>query len=111
MNKQETLLKMLALVSEGTGVLTAGEIHPDIPTIHDVGDNEGRRLKTDGEVRHLGFGYFSARVGNDKVGFDGGGAMRRVDDADWSWCPYTGPVVETGYDLDAAREAILELMA
>jgi hypothetical protein len=118
----EALVKMLVHLDEGTAVLTGREIHPDIPTIHDVGHQEGRRLRTDGEVKHLGFGCFVARVSEDRVSFDGGGAMYHAESTEeqkerWSygfgWTLYRGPrayIEKTGYDFDAVTKAVVELL-
>lgn len=99
---QTALQEMQDYLTRGTAVLTAGEIHPDLPTIHDVGP--GRRINTP-EPKHLGFGMFKA----GDYGFDGGGAMQRSET--FSWCPFTGPEIEsTGYDLQAAQAAVRDLL-
>lgn len=107
----EALGEMLARLETGEGaVLVAGKVHDDLPTIQEVSHREGARLKTDGEVQHHGFGLFSAKVGDEKISFDGGGAMRRADT--FSWCPLIASVDQLaamGYDLDAAKAAIVEL--
>ena len=70
---RQHLEKMLDLVTRGRAVLTAAEIHPDIPTTTDVGPR--RRLNTPEPVRHLGYGLFKA----GDFAFDGGGAMTPFD--------------------------------
>ena len=115
MNRQEAYNQMMATLLDGRGVLTAGEIHPGILVIHDVGNHDGSRLKTSGEVRHQGFGYFAAETENGSVDFCGGGALSRVTEEDgdhaFSWCRFTGNIADTGYDFDAAKVAVRELIA
>lgn len=100
---RDALRKMLETLEDGTAVLTAGEIHEDIPTIDDVGP--GRRIDAPEPVRHLGFGLF--RTG--EYSFNAGGAMNRAEG--FSWTKLTGPDVEAlGYDVTAARAAVRELL-
>lgn len=112
MTKQEAFDKMLRFLATGTGILTSSEIHPDIPTVHDVG-NRGHRLQTAGPTTHLGFGFFEAKTENGKVSFDGGGAMYRVKDenGNWlfSWTALKGNVDDLGYHFGKAISAIGEL--
>ncbi len=111
MTDAEALADMLKIVEEGGAVLTAGEIHDDIPTIHGVSHHEGARLHTDDEVRHLGWGFFLAMVGGEKISFDAGGAMRRAET--FSWSPLIASaeaLAAMGYDMDAARAAISGLV-
>ena len=104
--------KMLETLSETTGVLTSNQIHPDIPTIHQVGHREGCHLRCDTEVRHCGFGLFVAEVGGKRFTFDGGAAMHRCDGFSWTPLRFDVPgLVELGYDVDAVRAALNELLA
>lgn len=105
---REHLQSMLNRVSEGDAVLTAGEIHPDIPTIHNVGHRDGQRINVGAEVRHAGFGCFIADSPLGRISFDGGGAMQRAPS--FSWTPLSGPVAEYGYDFDAAQTALESLL-
>jgi len=108
MDDRKDLEAMLDCLDNGRGVLTAGEIHEDIPTVHDVSHRPGTRLQTAGEVRHLGMGYFTAKTTNGEVNFDGGGAMRRSKS--FSWCPFTGQIEDTGYCLVTVRIAVDQLL-
>ncbi len=107
----EALGEMLARLESGEGaVLVAGKVHADLPTIQCVSHPEGARLHTDGEVRHAGLGLFLAKVGHKDIRFDGGGAMYRADT--FSWCPLiasTDQLAAMGYDIEAAKAAIVEL--
>ena len=116
--RQEALRYMLASLQEAGGVLTAGTIHADIPTIHDVGHREGVRLRSTVPIVHKGFGLFMgiAPDGN-KFSFDGGGAMFRSDE-DWpigiSWtdlrCSFE-TAKSMGYDRAKAKAALEQLLA
>lgn len=116
MNKQEAYEYMLKVLDGGNGVLTAGEIHPDIPLIHDVGQREGQRLQSATPVKHCGWGLFTATTTSGGLSFDGGGAMYRATDEDgkhaFSWTvlrAYAQVQQELGYDAAAVRAAIEEL--
>jgi hypothetical protein len=103
---------MLASLNATTGVLTAHEIHPDIPTIHEVGHHNGCRLKCDTPVRHCGWGFFQAEVSGKSFSFDGGGAMMRSDSFSWTPLRFDKPGLGAlGYDLDAVRTALEELIS
>lgn len=111
MTDAEALQGMLELVDKGRAVLVTGKLHDDLPTIQEVSHHEGARLKTTTEVNHAGFGLFTAKVDDQTICFDGGGAMRRGDS--FSWCPLTASteaLAAMGYDLGAARAAINELI-
>ena len=105
---REVLGRMLGLVQDGEAVATAGEIHPDIPTIHDIG--KSGKIRTVGEVKHVGFGCFKAYMGEglSDLTFLGGGALYHDGDH-WAWCPIGGPAAEAGYDFAAAEAAIIEI--
>lgn len=106
----EAYQKLLDEVRGGGAVLTGGAIHPDIPTIHDVGHQGGKRLKSLDEVRHLGFGFFEGNTPSGKFSFDAGGAMRH--EADFSWTPLRadpGVLSDLGYDLGRVERALVEL--
>lgn len=93
-------------LSVGKGVLTAGKVHDDIPTIHQVGP--GSRIDTGARVEHQGFG--SMKAGNFR--FYAGGSMYDRDVC--SWTPFytiTGESVGEVYDLEAAKAAVEELLA
>lgn len=108
---KEAYRKMLDSMSSTVGVLTSHEVHPDIPTIHQVGQRDGCRLKCDTEVRHAGWGLFLAKVGGKQFSFDGGGAMMRCESFSWSPLRFDTPgFAELGYDLAAVRAALEELM-
>jgi len=113
--RQDALAEMLRRVKDGRAVLTAGEIHPDIPRIHDVGHRDGCRLQTSTQVGHHGFGFFSAKVNGDLISFDAGGAMNRATDGEkysFSWTDLRASAAALdalGYDLDAAQRALEHL--
>jgi hypothetical protein len=114
---QEAYQRMLELLDQGLGVLTGGEIHPDIPTIQDISHRDGVRLQCLKEVRHIVLGLFKGETASGEFSFDGGGAMRRVtDDEDnylFAFTPLHAERVvleELGYDAEAVRQAIEELI-
>ena len=112
MTDKEAYVKMLETLSATTGVLTATEIHPDIPTVHDISHREGCRLRCDTELRHAGFGLFLAEVGGKRFSFDGGGAMIRAETFSWTPLRFDKPgLAELGYDVEAVRAALAELAA
>ena len=109
---KEAYQKMLDGLSSTVGVLTSHEIHSDIPTIQQVGHRDGCRLRCDAEVRHAGWGLFLAEVKGKKFSFDGGGAMKRCDGFSWTPLRFDKPgLADLGYDADAVRRALEELMA
>lgn len=120
MHKMAALEAMAKRLGTGDGVATAGEIHPDIPTINDIGHREASRLRTTTEVKHCGYGFFKANTPAGEVQFDGGGMMRRATDGStgehvFSWTPiYTGGNVEIlraiGYNIEAVQAALAELI-
>lgn len=107
--------KLLNLVNEGQAILTAGKLHPDIPTIHDVGNRDSQHLKTDSPVEHCGFGLFIAKVGEAEISFDGGGAMNREEDGagtrySWTLLRARAEQLEAlNYDLEKVRAALSTL--
>jgi len=109
MDKREAFEKMLEILEQGDGVLTAPAIHPDIPTIDDVGNNTGRRIRTLTEVRHCGFGLFMAETPHGSISFDGGGAMSRCEE--FSFTPLRvrepGALAWMGYDAERAKAAVV----
>jgi hypothetical protein len=110
--EKEGIQKMLATLSPTTGVLTSSEIHPAIPLIHEVGHREGCRLLCDTPVRHCGWGLFVAEVSGKKFSFDGGGAMRRCNGFSWTPLRFDEPgFEELGYDVNAVRAALEQLLA
>ena len=112
MTDQEAYAAMLETLNGTTGVLTSQHVHPDIPTIHEVGCRDKCRLRCDTEVRHAGWGLFLAEVGGKQLSFDGGGAMRRGDTFSWTPLRFDTPgFAELGYDAGAVRAALEELTA
>jgi len=98
----------------GVGVLTAGEIDPAIPMIHDVGTRDGHRLRATGEVVHCGFGFFKGSTSAGEFSFDGGGAMNELPAPGCGWTVLRadpGVLDELGYDMDAVRAALERLAA
>jgi len=124
MTAQEAYQQMLDRVNDGGAVLTTSGVHPDIPTIDEVGTRNGQRLQCTTEVRHCGFGLFMAGTPSGQFCFDGGGAMQRAqdDDGNWqfSWCPLTAKsadyakfddiLSDLGYDRQAVKVALESLI-
>jgi len=112
MTDKEAYAKMLETLTATAGVLTATQIHPDIPTIHDISHRQGCRLRCTTEVRHAGWGLFVAEIGGKRFSFDGGGAMRRSETFSWTPLRFDAPALaELGYDVEAVRAALTELAA
>ena len=112
MTEKEAYQKMLDTLNATTGVLTSTTVHKDIPLIHEVGHREGCRLKSDTPVRHCGWGLFMAEVKGKKFSFDGGGAMYRSNGFSWTPLRFDEPGFEDlGYDAEAVRKALEELLA
>ena len=112
MTDKQAYAAMLEALSGTTGVLTSHEVHPDIPTVHQVGHREGCRLKCDTEVRHAGWGLFLAEIGGTRLSFDGGGAMHRSEGFSWTPLRCDAPCFEAlGYDVAAVRAALEALLA
>lgn len=111
MNKTDLQI-LLDHVNQGTAVLTAGRIHENIPTIHDVSHRDGARLKTDSEVGHFGFGHFEALVGTQNVAFAGGGLMNRTESFSWTVLRANPNQLHVmGYDLAEVKDALVELIS
>jgi len=117
MNRTEALQEMLEMLDRTGGVLTAGEIHPDVPTIHDVGNRDGQRLKSTVPVEHKGFGLFMGMTPNgEKFSFDGGGAMYRSEEPYPEGISFTAlrcsfeAAKSMGYNREKARTAIEGLL-
>lgn len=86
----------------GVGVLTAGEIHPDIPTIHNFCTPEIHDT-----VKHLGMGVFEGETPNGRFSFDAGMAMKRVDEVSYTTIGATPDVLkELGYDIGKVLMAV-----
>ena len=108
MNKYQVLLDK---VNSGTAILTAGKIHDNIPTIHDIGHS--LPIDSNSKVEHMGFGYFIAEVNGDSITFDGGGAMNNLVDSNGdnilSWCVLganSGQLESMGYNLESVKSAL-----
>ena len=107
--ESEAYQALLEQCKNGEFILTSGEIHPDILTIHDL---------PKGETKHCGFGLFIGTTSNgNKFTFDGGGAMRRftVNEKHFiSWCFLYGAdgastknvADDIGYNYDAMITAL-----
>ncbi len=111
MTDLEALQEMCNIVQAGGAVLVAGKVHEDLPTIQQVSQRDGARLKVDTPVGHHGYGLFAAKVGGEMISFDGGGAMRRA--GTFGWCPLVASpeaLAAMGYNLEAVEAAISELI-
>jgi len=100
----EALEVLMKAVMRGTKILTAGEIHDDIPTIHSIGGKYRR------SVKHLGFGCFEGETPHGKFTFDGGGAMTRSHGTAWTYLSADDAVTrDLGYDIRKVKKALEEL--
>ena len=110
-NKREVYQKLLNELNERAAILTSGEIHEDIPTIHNF---TGQYHPT---VKHMGFGFFFGKTENGEFQFEGGGALRRerIDDKYFlSWCPLSASQVvldDLNYDKPKVVAALESLIA
>ena len=126
MQRKEALEKMNRFMEENpsSGVLTAGTIHDDIPTINSISTREGATLRCTREVVHIGYGCFRGGVPSGQFTFDGGGAMYKVrteaDKYDFSYTyltpgtrcqDHTKVLLELGYDRAAVLAALKSLLA
>jgi len=108
----EVYREMLRILDRGLGILTAGTIHPDIPTL----DNFCPRKYSD-SIAHHGFGIFSGKTPSGSFNFNGGGAMSHRDLEGGGWIAFTplwydnqGVLKDLGYSLEKVRKALLELI-
>ena len=102
----EALNKLLEKVSEGQAVLTAREIHKDIPTIHNVSG------KYHDSVDHLGYGLFKGNTESGEFTFDGGSAMNRTGEISWTILKADKDVLkDLKYDLKKVKKALEELIS
>jgi len=98
--------KLLQKVTSGTPILTAGEIHDDIPTIHTFAK------KYHSSVKHLGYGMFRGETPNGQFTFDAGGAMNRDGDISWTTLDADKNVLrDLGYNMSKVKKALKELLS
>lgn len=100
---------LLNKLNEGRAILTAGRIHENVPTIHDVGTGDRQTIKTDTPVDHAGYGLFIAKKNGETITFDGGGAMSRLETVSFTILRPTDLAKEMGYNFDIVRAALEEL--
>jgi len=97
---------LLKEVKKGNPVLTAQDIHDDIPTIHTIGKPKYRK-----SVEHLGFGMFRGETDHGSFDFDAGGAMNRVGNIGWTRLNAENDVLrDLRYNLGKVKRALLELL-
>ena len=94
-------------IGSGRPILTAQEIHRDIPTIHNFA---GKYRDT---LDHVGCGMFEGKTEHGKFEFEGGGAMHRAGQISWTTLRASSPVVfrDLGYDIQKVKRALEELIA
>jgi hypothetical protein len=103
---KDIFIKLLEVVNEGVNILTAQEIHKDIPTIHNITG------KYHSSVVHMGWGYFEGATEKGKFTFCGGGAMNRIGDS-FAYTSLDGSkevLADLGYDIDKVKKALVELI-
>ena len=104
-NRTEAYERLLKEVNRGQAILTAQELHKDIPTIHSFA---GKYRNT---VDHLGYGMFRGHTDHGNFTFDGGGAMNRTGSV--SWCPLSADKAvlrDLKYSLPKVKRALKELL-
>ena len=111
-SEKEVYQKLLEKLNTSGSILTAGEIHPDIPTIHSIAGT-----KYHPSVRHIGYGCFIGKTEHGEFTFDGGGAMYResIPGQDYflSWCPLTASqevLDDLGYNTSQVISALESLI-
>jgi len=93
------------VAKKGTPILTAQDIHRDIPTTHNFDKKYHSSLK------HLGFGFFSGNTEHGEFTFDGGGAMNHDGGISWTTLRADDNVLrDLGYDMHKVERALRELM-
>jgi tetrahydromethanopterin S-methyltransferase subunit G len=98
--------KLLKYVKGGTAILTAGEIHKDIPTIHNFAK------KYHNSVEHMGYGLFRGRTGHGEFNFDAGGAMNRDGGVSWTTLSADKSVLrDLKYNMVKVKRALQELLS
>jgi len=112
MDNLEALQILKEHLTAGNAILTAGNLHDNIPTIHNISHRDGASLKVDSEVLHAGFGCFYAKVGGRDITFDGGGAMTRIADISYTLLQATPEQLESmGYDIEEVLASVEELIS
>lgn len=112
MSKAEIYQKLLEFHTKNAPILTASQIHPDVPTMHNFTDGYHST------VRHCGFGMFLGHTESGKFSFDGGGAMyrERTEDDEYflSWTALRASqqvLDDLGYNCEAVAEGLRALIA
>lgn len=86
-------------------VLTAQDIHRDVPTIHNFAK------KYHDSVEHLGYGCFRGRTEHGEFDFDAGGAMNHDGGISWTTLQADEHVLrDLGYDIRKVERALQELV-
>lgn len=103
---REAYLILLEYVEKkGKPILTAQDIHPDIPTIH----NFARKYHD--SVEHLGYGCFRGKTEHGEFDFDAGGAMNRDGGISWTTLQADEHVLrDLGYDTRKVVRALKQLI-
>ena len=94
------------VAKKGVPVLTAQDVHKDIPTIH------GFAGKYRSSVQHMGFGCFVGKTEHGEFTFDGGGAMNHDGGISWTVLTVDDEHVlrDLGYDMRKVQRALEELL-
>ena len=102
----EAYQKLLKEIQGGTAVLTAQDIHKDVPTLHNFAG------KYHDSVNHHGDGMFAGKTEHGMFSFDAGGAMTRTGDVSWTNLYADDAVLkDLGYDLKKVEKALNELIS
>jgi len=105
-NRLKALQLLLKYIKKGKPILTAQDIHKDVPTIH----NFAGRYRS--SVEHLGYGLFKGQTNNGEFDFDAGGAMNRDGGISWTTLRADNRVLrDLHYDMRKVRSALEELIA
>jgi len=102
----EAYQKLLGQVEKGTPILTAQDIHHDVPTIHNFAH------QYHDSVEHLGFGFFEGSTEHGKFSFDAGGAMNHTGDVSWTELRTDNDAVlrDLHYDINRVKRALQGLV-
>ena len=107
-DKKEAYQKLLEYVQKGTAILTAQDIHRDVPTIHNF---EGPGRKYHNTVDHMGYGMFKGHTEHGDFVFDAGGAMNHDEGISWTTLDASREVLrDLGYDFRRVERALKQLL-
>jgi hypothetical protein len=94
------------VAKKGVAILTAQDVHKDVPTIHNFA---GKYHDT---VEHLGYGMFRGHTEHGNFTFDAGGAMNHDGGVSWTTLDADANVLrDLRYDMRKVQKALEELAA